>query len=130
MMSLAPATWRSSASLLIALMVQPSQAAIAAESANGDSESPDREHSLIKDILGISGSVRGAFFSKDLSFSGNTGYAVGSIWATAKPQSVFGINSYFDARVQGQDLTRSSSLRWELREGYLQTSVGPLDLKA
>jgi hypothetical protein len=71
-----------------------------------------------------------ADFSKDQSFSGQTGYAVGSIWATATPQELWGIKTYFDGRVQGQDLARSAGLSWELREGYAQMSLGRLDLRA
>src|SRR4051812_42653215 len=40
--------------------------------------------SIIKDRLGITASVRAASFSKDLSFDGETGFAVGSLWLTAK----------------------------------------------
>jgi hypothetical protein len=85
--------------------------------------------SLLKDALGLSGSVRMADFSKDRSFSGQTGYAVGSIWATATPQEFWGIKTYFDGRAQGQDLARSAGLSWEVREGYAQISLGKLDLR-
>lgn len=83
----------------------------------------------MKDTLGLSGSVRADYFSKDTSFSGNTGYAVGSIWATAGPQEVGGIRTYFDARFQGQDLTRGSRVSSELREGYAQAALGNFDLR-
>jgi hypothetical protein len=83
----------------------------------------------LQDILGLSGSARIADFSKDKSFSGQTRYVVGSIWATATPQEIWGIKTYFDGRAQGQDLARSSGLSWELREGYAQMSFGRLDLR-
>jgi len=45
--------------------------------------------SLLQDVLGLSGSVRTADFSKDKSFSSKTGHAVTSIWATATPQELW-----------------------------------------
>jgi hypothetical protein len=73
--------------------------------------------------------VRAAEFSKDKSFSGNIGYVVGSIWASATPEEIFGIKTYFEARVQNQDLTRGASALWELREAYAQVTRGPFDFR-
>src|SRR3954469_12452841 len=86
--------------------------------------------SIIKDRLGITASVRAASFSKDLSFDGETGFAVGSLWLTAKPQDVLGIRTYLDGRVQGQNLTRRSHLTWDVREAYAETALGDFDFKA
>jgi len=106
---------------------------LAAQTAMGDPlpgpHSAEPERSLMKDILGLSGSVRADYFSKDKSFSGKTGYAVGSVWATAVPQEVAGIRTYFDARLQGQDLTRGSRVSSDLREAYAQTALGNFDLR-
>ena len=108
---------------------------LAAQTAMGDplpgphSAEPEPERSLMKDILGLSGSVRADYFSKDKSFSGKTGYAVGSVWATAIPQEVAGIRTYFDARLQGQDLTRGSRVSSDLREAYAQTALGNFDVR-
>src|SRR5580658_4769998 len=89
----------------------------------------DESGSLFKDALGVAVSARAAFFSKDLSFSGNSGFAVGSLWLTAKPEKVFGIKTYVDARMQDQDMTRGSRLALELREGYAEGSIDNLDVK-
>ena len=86
-------------------------------------------HSL-QDVLGLSGSARAADFSKDKSFSDTTGYTVASIWATATPQGLWGIRTYFDGRAQAQDVIRSSHVSWDIREGYAQMSLGRLDLRA
>ena len=98
----------------------------------GESDSDPREvnTSLLQDVLGLSGSVRAADFSKDNSFSAKTGYAVASIWATATPQEFWGIKTYFDGRAQEQDLTRSSHVSWDIREGYAQMTLGKFDLRA
>jgi hypothetical protein len=106
---------------------------LAASPAMGD-PAPDPQaaepgKSVMKDILGLSGSLRADYFSKDKSFSGQTGYAVGSIWATASPEEVGGVRTYFDARIQGQDLTRGSRVASDLREAYAQTALGNFDLR-
>jgi hypothetical protein len=81
------------------------------------------------DPAGLSGSVRADYFSRDKSFSGKSGYAAASIWATATPQEFAGIRTYFDARLQGQDLTRGSRVSSDLREAYAQTAIGKLDVR-
>src|SRR5882762_1796263 len=125
--SLRRALWRISVACGLVLTVMQARG-----ESRGDLDSdPLRSApSLLKDALGLSGSVRMADFSKDKSFSGQTGYAVGSIWATATPQEFWGIKTYFDGRAQEQDLARSAGLSWELREGYAQVTLGKLDLRA
>jgi hypothetical protein len=116
-------------SLGLALVSLAAQTAMADPVPGPQAAEPEPERSVMKDILGLSGSVRADYFSKDKSFSGKTGYAVGSIWATATPQEVAGIRTYFDARLQGQDLTRGSRVSSDLREAYAQTALGEFDLR-
>jgi hypothetical protein len=116
-------------SLGLALVSLAAQTAMADPVPGPQAAEPEPERSVMKDILGLSGSVRADYFSKDKSFSGKTGYAVGSIWATATPQEVARIRTYFDARLQGQDLTRGSRVSSDLREAYAQTAVGEFDLR-
>jgi hypothetical protein len=116
-------------SLGLALVSLAAQTAMADPVPGPQAAEPEPERSVMKDILGPSGSVRADYFSKDKSFSGKTGYAVGSMWATATPQEVAGIRTYFDARLQGQDLTRGSRVSSDLREAYAQTAVGEFDLR-
>jgi hypothetical protein len=90
----------------------------------------EADPSFLSDLLGLSGSVRMAEFSKDKSYSDETGYTVGSVWVTAAPKAFWGIRTYFDARAQDQDLGRSgSSVSLELREAYAQGAFGRLDLR-
>jgi hypothetical protein len=114
-------------SLRLALASLASLPAMSEPAPGPQADEPER--SVMKDILGLSGSVRADYFSKDKSYSGKTGYAVGSIWATARPQEAGGINTYFDARLQGEDLTRGSRVSSELREAYAQTSLGNFDVR-
>jgi len=90
----------------------------------------EQEHAVLKEDLGLTGSLRAAGFSKDKSFSGNTGYGVASLWLTASPRDVAGLRLYLDARAQAEDLTRSARVAMELREAYAQRSFGPFDIKA
>jgi hypothetical protein len=103
---------------------------VAQARAESDGDPRQASPSLLQDVLGLSGSVRAADFSKDKSFSGNTGYAIESIWVTATPHELWGIRTYFDARAQEQDLARSSRLSWDIREGYAQMTLGKFDLRA
>jgi hypothetical protein len=95
-----------------------------------DTVSPTPPASQLQEILGLSGTVRADDFSKDKSFSDESGYVVGSVWLTATPpQEFWGIKTYFDGRAQAQDLTRNSGSTWEVREGYAQMTFGQLDLR-
>jgi hypothetical protein len=99
--------------------------------ARGESDpvSPTSPAAQLQELLGLSGSLRADDFSKDKSFSDVSGYAVGSVWVTASPQEFWGIKSYFDGRVQAQDLTRNADSSWEVREGYAQMTFGQLDVR-
>src|SRR5258708_5909980 len=114
--------WSSSVACSLAVLM------FAQAQGDADPDPIDSSHSL-QDILGLSGTVRAADFSKDKSFSDQAGYAVASIWATATPPDFWGIKTYFDGRVQGQDLTRNSEVSWDLREAYAQTTLGDLDIR-
>src|SRR5258708_17904923 len=84
----------------------------------------------LNEWFGLSGSGRSAYFTKDKSSSGNTGYGIASIWATASPKELWGIKTYFDARIQDQNLSRNSHVSFDLREGYAQSTFGDIDVRA
>jgi hypothetical protein len=123
MRSLRRAPWRTSVACGLVLMVPQ----VRGESDGGPLQS---SASVLQDVLGLSGSVRTAGFSKDKSFSDKTGYAVASIWVTAAPQDLWDIKTYFDGRAQDQNLGRGSGVSWEIREGYAQMRLGKFDLRA
>ena len=121
------AHWRTSVACAVALTVTQARA-----ESRGDLDSDPLRSApaQLQEVLGLSGSVRMADFSKDKSFSGKTGYAVASLWATATPQEFWGVRTYFDGRAQEQDLARSSHVSWDIREGYAQMTLGKFDLRA
>ena len=80
-------------------------------------------------LLGPSGSLRGSYWSRDKSFSGNHGYAVGSVWLDLKPQEVSGFKFFLDSYVLDQDVSRSGHVDGVLREAYVDKSFGSLDLR-
>src|SRR5258708_32252341 len=62
----------------------------------------------LNQLIGLSGAGRSAYFTKDKSLSGNTGYRIASLWATATPEELWGIKTYVDARIQDANRSRNS----------------------
>lgn len=83
-----------------------------------------------RDVLGLFGTLRGSYFSRDFDFDPKANPISASAWLMAEPMRVWGVKSYFDARVQDQDIGRKSKTSWELREGYVERALGVLDVKA
>lgn len=84
---------------------------------------------VVKDWLGLSGTIRAAYFSRDESFVDRTGVGVGSLWLTAKPPEVAGVSGSLDARVQEQNFTRAGSFSGDVREAYAARSFGDFDAR-
>src|SRR5207249_2177169 len=82
-----------------------------------------------KDLLGISGTTRASFFTKDASFDDAPGVQCDSLWLTAKPHEFAGIKTYLDARVQGQFVSGNSRISADVREGYFENNPGNFDFK-
>lgn len=85
--------------------------------------------SRVKQALGLSGSLRAAHFDRDKSFSADRGFGVGGLWIQARPEEIWGIKTYLDGRLQGENLTRNDRVLGDLREAYLEGSRGPWDFK-
>lgn len=85
--------------------------------------------SRVKETLGLSGSLRAAHFDRDKSFSADRSFGVGGLWLQARPEEIWGIKSYLDARLQGENLTRNDRVLGDVREAYLEVSRGPWDFK-
>ncbi len=83
----------------------------------------------LRDLLGISGTARVSFFTKDNSFTHAPGVQNDSLWITARSPEFAGIRMYLDARVQGQFVSGNSKISFDLREGYFETTRGEFDFK-
>lgn len=90
----------------------------------------EEESQSLKEILGLTGSLRVSGFEHDKSGLDQNGYLVSGLWLNMKPQEIFGISSVFDYRIQGENLTRNSDADGDLREAYLEKSLGNFDFKA
>ena len=84
----------------------------------------------LQDVLGLSGTLRSSYFSRDFDFEPRANATSASAWITAQPKKIRGVEFYFDARVQYQDIGRKPGTSWALREGYVERAFGDLDLKA
>jgi hypothetical protein len=82
-----------------------------------------------REKIGLSGSFRLGEYYRDRSFSADKGYLNGSVWGSFKPQEIAGFKPSIDLRAQGQNLTRSSSIDVNLREAFVEKSVGPFDFR-
>ena len=81
------------------------------------------------DLLGLSGTLRGNYFSREFDIDPRANIVSTSAWVTARPNETWGIKSYFDARVQDQGIGPKSKTSLDLREGYVERALGDLDVK-
>lgn len=94
----------------------------------GDSQKANLTQWL-KEKAGISGSLRGAYFDRDKSFSSDRGFAVGGLWLQARPEEFWGVKAFFDGRIQGENLNRNDRSVGDVREAYIEASHGSWDFK-
>jgi hypothetical protein len=83
-----------------------------------------------KDWLGPSGNFRLAYFERAFDFSTPRNLLVPALWLQLKPQEVGGIRTFAEARLVVADVTRSPDWNFDLREGYAETSLGIVDIRA
>lgn len=111
------AIWRTSIASAVTILI--TMASAAADTADDDPWQ----------ALGISGTLRGTAFSHDFSFDRGAATGAASAWFTAEPERLWGVRAYADGRAQLEHRPRGSRFAWDLREGYLERSVGDVDLK-
>ncbi|MBX9703334.1 MAG: hypothetical protein K2X39_04195, partial [Silvanigrellaceae bacterium] len=83
--------------------------------------------SHFKETLGVSGSLRSAYWSKDKSYSDARNFWVESGWLTLRPKEFHGFKTFFEGYLQAENLSRTGKLHSDLREAYLETSIGLFD---
>ncbi len=83
----------------------------------------------IWDALGLSGSLRLSAWERDKSYSSQRGFFQGGAWLQARPKEFLGLRSYFDGKIDFENLTRSAKVNGDLREAYVESSLGRLDLR-
>lgn len=82
-----------------------------------------------QDALGLAGTLRGAYFSREFDFDPGSNAVAASAWVTAEPKKLWGLRSFFDARIQNQNVGGKSVTSRELREGYIERAFGDLNIK-
>jgi len=82
-----------------------------------------------KEIFGWSSSTRFASYSRDTSFQTQQGYFVSGLWLNFRPKEMLGFNFYIDGYVQGQNLNRNNYSVGDLREFYIDRSIGWFDMR-
>lgn len=87
------------------------------------------ESEFLNEALGLSGSLRSAYFGEDKSFDQKENFGVLSSWVELKPKEVLGVRTYFSGRLQEEDATRKSYLTGDVREAFAEISEGPLDFR-
>lgn len=83
----------------------------------------------VTETLGISGSLRASYWDQDKSFSNQQGFVASSVWLTLRPEEVLGFKPFFEGYFQNDNSLRSNVTEGEVREAYVEKSLGPLDLK-
>lgn len=111
------ATWKTSIACAVTILI-----AVTSGAADAADDGPWQ-------AFGISGTLRGTAFSHDFSFDRNAATESASAWFTAEPERLWGVKAYADGRAQLEHRPYGSRLAWDLREGYLERSVGDVDLK-
>jgi len=90
---------------------------------------PKRRRLSAKQVLNPSGSLRMGYFQRDRSYSNDRDFVTSSAWLNMKPRKWKGIGSYFEGNVHGQNLSRHRKSITDLREAYLESSLGPVDIR-
>lgn len=128
MISLQRAIWKSSRSgswLLLGLnFLVASHTSGAAESELQVEPSPP-----LWDRLGPSVSLRAAYWNRDRSYRSERNYLASSAWLTLRPEPVWGVRAVVEGYVGKTDTLGGASILSELREAYLEKSIGDFDLR-
>jgi hypothetical protein len=85
--------------------------------------------SKTKETLSPAGSLRLAYFDYDAQFSGKRNLLTPAAWLSIKPAEWGGLRSFAEARAVLSDLRTASSVLFDLREAYVETTFGPLDIR-
>jgi hypothetical protein len=82
-----------------------------------------------KELLGASGSLRSGYFEKDRAFRDEKSIGLGSIWLTLKPEELYSMRAVLELSAEF-GTSPSEPSQYDIREGYLETAFGPIDIRA
>ena len=79
--------------------------------------------------LGLSGSLRGGYWSSSRTLDDREHFLESALWLKAAPKLSGTASLVVEGWVRNQDLFHENATEGVLREAYLQAALGPLDLK-
>jgi uncharacterized protein DUF1302 len=97
--------------------------------ARGENVGKSKLSSVIEK-LGVSGSLRGAYWSNERTFTPKEHLGVGSVWLKFEPDLLSGIRLYAEGWVRDENLFRRGGVKADLREGYIDFTLSDFDLRA
>lgn len=100
----------------------------AASAANAQEEASVASDSSWKDKIGLTGSLRAAYWDQDKQFDPDRSFLSAGAYLSLKPQEFSFGRLSFEGFVQGDNLARDNYSEVDLREGYWSKSFGPVDL--
>ncbi|HEY3325776.1 MAG TPA: DUF1302 family protein [Novimethylophilus sp.] len=92
-----------------------------------DEPLPD-QHGVIQ-TLGISGSVRGGYWSSSMNLDGKSDQFSEALWIKSEPRLGKNASLLLEGWLMNEDATRGDGRRGKLREGYLNMGAGNADFR-
>ena len=104
--------------------------AVAGPAGAQDGAEPTSAAAGVLESLDWSGSFRGAYWSSSRDLDDRTSLGVGAVWLGVTGSLGSAVRLNVEGWVADQDVFRAEDPRAELRQGYLDVTAGPLDLRA
>jgi hypothetical protein len=80
--------------------------------------------------LGATFSARTSAWGEDKRFTADEGIAVTSAWLNLRPQEIAGFRFSLEGYAMAENITRNARWLGDLREGFVETSIGAFDIRA
>lgn len=91
-------------------------------------ENPPNQDKVMQ-TLGVSGSVRGGYWSSSMNLDGKSDQFSGALWLKAEPKLGKSASLVLEGWLMNEAATRGDDRQGELREGYLNLGVGNADFR-
>lgn len=95
-------------------------------------EEPPDPASALRELAqhaGVSGSLRGGYWSSSRDLDDREHFAGSALWLKAAPKLLPNASLLVDGWIRNQDLFHEEATVGELREAYVDLSLGPVDLR-
>lgn len=97
--------------------------------AAGEPAGPRDLREDLAEKLGLSGSLRGAYWSSSRDLEDRAHFLASALWLKAAPRLLPTASLVAEGWVRNEELFREAKTDGALREGYLEASLGRLDLR-